>query len=125
MAFDTLPVVEYPDPILRQVCEECDIKDKSLKKLAKQIAKTMYKNNGCGIAEEDCKHIFDKFYQSDCSRKDEGSGLGLAISKEFVEAHGGTIEATSELGRGSVFTLTFAPAPELNGQNAVDIPSLS
>ena len=50
MAFDTLPVVEYPDPILRQVCEECDIKDKSLKKLAKQMAKTMYKNNGCGIA---------------------------------------------------------------------------
>ena len=41
MAFDTLPVVEYPDPILRQVCEECDIKDKSLKKLAKQMAKTM------------------------------------------------------------------------------------
>ena len=37
MAFDTLPVVEYPDPILRQVCEECDIKDKSLKKLAKRV----------------------------------------------------------------------------------------
>ena len=29
MAFDTLPVVEYPDPILRQVCEECDIKDRA------------------------------------------------------------------------------------------------
>ena len=105
MAFDTLPVVEYPDPILRQVCEECDIKDKSLKKLAKQMAKTMYKNNGCGIAEEDCKHIFDKFYQSDSSRKDEGSGLGLALVKQLIDLYGGSISVKSVLGKGTCFTV--------------------
>ena len=43
-------IVVAPDPTLRQVCEPCEVGDKSLKRLAKQMAKAMYKNNGCGLA---------------------------------------------------------------------------
>lgn len=43
-------VVLSPDPLLRQVCEPCEPGQKELKKLAKQMAKTMYKNHGCGLA---------------------------------------------------------------------------
>ena len=45
-----LKIVTSPDPILSQVCEPCEVGDKSLKRLAKQMAHAMYKNNGCGIA---------------------------------------------------------------------------
>ena len=43
-------IVLAPDPLLRQVCEPCTVGDKSLKRLAKQMAKTMYKYDGCGLA---------------------------------------------------------------------------
>ena len=43
-------IVIAPDPLLRQVCEPCTPGDHSLKKLAKQMARAMYNNNGCGIA---------------------------------------------------------------------------
>ena len=43
-------IVEAPDPVLNTVCEPCDLSDKSLKRLSKQMAHAMYKNYGCGIA---------------------------------------------------------------------------
>lgn len=46
----SMQIVISPDPILRQVAEECDGNDRSLKKLSKQMARAMYKNNGCGLA---------------------------------------------------------------------------
>ena len=45
-----LSIVQSPDPLLNMVCEPCDFKDKSLKRLAKQMAHVMYKNGGCGLA---------------------------------------------------------------------------
>lgn len=45
-----LKIVQSPDPRLREVCEPCEPGDKGLLKLAKQMAKMMYENNGCGIA---------------------------------------------------------------------------
>lgn len=45
-----LPIVISPDPLLATVCEPCDLSDKSLKRLAKQMQHAMYKNYGCGIA---------------------------------------------------------------------------
>ena len=43
-------IVEAPDPVLNTVCEPCEVGDKSLLRIAKQMAKLMYGNNGCGIA---------------------------------------------------------------------------
>ena len=64
-------------------------------------------DNGCGISEEDQKHIFNRFYQSDSSRKDEGSGLGLSLVKQISELCGGTVEVKSISGKGSRFTVTL------------------
>ncbi|MCL1797029.1 MAG: peptide deformylase [Eggerthellaceae bacterium] len=45
-----MDIILSPDPLLRQVCEPCDLNDKSLKRLAKKMAQAMYKNNGVGLA---------------------------------------------------------------------------
>jgi len=66
-------------------------------------------DTGIGIAPEDCSAVFEEFrqvgLQSDA--KAEGTGLGLALARKFVELHGGKIEVTSELGKGSNFTFTL------------------
>jgi len=66
-------------------------------------------DSGPGIQPEHLPHLFDRFYRADQSRsrEHEGAGLGLAIVKTFVEAHGGSVEARSEIGRGSVFVVRF------------------
>jgi len=67
-------------------------------------------DNGCGIPEEDMPYIFDRFYRGDASRgtKKGGSGLGLSIVKSIMIAHGGSVEAESEVGKGTTVRL-FLP----------------
>ena len=61
-------------------------------------------DRGPGIDDFEQTLIFDKFYRGrDHRYKVQGTGMGLAIAKAIVEAHGGTIGVTSQLGRGSVF----------------------
>src|SRR5581483_11948466 len=64
-------------------------------------------DTGEGISPEDQPHIFERFFRGEPSRsRSRGSnGLGLAICKAIVEAHGGTIEMQTELGKGSAFTV--------------------
>ena len=64
-------------------------------------------DTGAGIAPAQLPHVFEKFYQADNQRSAsaKGSGLGLAIAKEIVELHHGTITCTSEVGKGTTFTL--------------------
>lgn len=64
------------------------------------------RDTGIGIAAEDVKEVFEPFKQVDTgkSREYEGTGLGLSICKKLIEAMGGSIEAESEPGSGSVFT---------------------
>ena len=71
-------------------------------KLVIQVA-----DNGFGISSQDQLHIFDKFYRSEqmVGRGLPGIGLGLSYVKLMVEAHGGTVDVESILGKGSVFTL--------------------
>ena len=65
------------------------------------------KDNGCGIHPEDLHHIFKRFYRSRFSQDKQGIGLGLPLAKTIVEAHSGTIEVDSELGKGTTFTMNF------------------
>jgi signal transduction histidine kinase len=69
-------------------------------------------DTGVGIAPEHLPLIFDQFYQIDRSKRkgDKGSGLGLSIAKTIVEAHNGSIRVSSELGKGSVFTVILPKA---------------
>jgi signal transduction histidine kinase len=61
-------------------------------------------DTGRGIAPTALPHIFERFYQAE-NNQQKGSGLGLSIAQWVARAHGGQITVTSELGKGSTFTL--------------------
>jgi len=66
-------------------------------------------DRGVGIDAMEQSLIFDKFYRARAQRQmASGTGMGLAISRAIVEAHGGTLSVTSQVGQGSVFILTLA-----------------
>lgn len=66
-------------------------------------------DTGQGIAMEDLPHVFERFWRADRSRdrNSGGTGIGLAICRRLVELQGGTIEAESELDRGSTFRFSL------------------
>lgn len=66
-------------------------------------------DKGIGIPAEDLDRIFERFYRVDKSHSKEvgGTGLGLSIVKHAAEIHNAEIQVRSELGKGSVFTVTF------------------
>ncbi len=65
-------------------------------------------DTGEGIPPDDLPYIFDRFWRGDRSRSradGASTGLGLAIARQLVEAHGGQIEAQSQLGEGTAFVI--------------------
>ena len=71
------------------------------------IVQITVQDSGSGIHPEDLPHIFKRFYRSRFSKDTQGVGLGLPLAKAIIEAHSGTIEVDSTLGRGTVFTINL------------------
>jgi signal transduction histidine kinase len=68
-------------------------------------------DSGIGIPREDLSRIFDPFYRGTNSRRETGFGLGLTTVKSIIESHGWFITVSSELGRGSTFTIRMPVTP--------------
>jgi signal transduction histidine kinase len=90
------------------------------------------RDTGMGISPENLQHLFTRFFQADTSsqRKFQGMGIGLALVKELAEVQGGSVGATSELGKGTVMTvkLPYKPAeakpvePETSAEGQAPAP---
>jgi two-component system phosphate regulon sensor histidine kinase PhoR len=65
------------------------------------------RDSGEGIDPDDLPRVFERFYKADRARRGGGTGLGLAIVKHSIEAHGGSVSAKSEPGRGSRFSFSI------------------
>ena len=95
-----------------QVSVSCEQRSESAHKVTVHVVDT-----GIGMKPEACERVFEPFIQADGSttRVYGGTGLGLPIARKLARAMGGDIKVCSELGRGTVFTLTFlAEAPVAN-----------
>lgn len=78
-----------------------------------RLVRVSVQDTGSGISPEDLPRVFERLYRADASRSTSGSGLGLSICKSIVEAHGGEIQLSSALGRGTTVTFTLPQgAPE-------------
>ncbi|MDE7191550.1 MAG: HAMP domain-containing histidine kinase [Clostridia bacterium] len=81
-----------------------------IKVSAKQVdgkAVVSVSDSGVGMTPETGNRIFEKFYQGDTSHTQEGNGLGLALVKKVIDKLGGSISVSSQLGKGSTFTVTI------------------
>ena len=67
-------------------------------------------DTGVGIPADELPHIFDRFWRGQAAAGTSGSGIGLAIAAELARAHGGTLTAASEPGKGTTLTLTLPRA---------------
>ena len=81
----------------------------SLNRINKEII-LQIKDDGVGIAKEEQKYIWDRFFQINNSRnkdKNRGSGLGLSMVNKIAQLHSATIEVESEVGKGACFIVRF------------------
>ena len=85
------------------------------------------RDTGAGIPPEQLPRIFQKFYQADNQAKAsaKGTGLGLAIAKEIVEAHGGSISATSIAGQGATFRITMPVASDVRRSGQFPVQTIA
>jgi PAS domain S-box-containing protein len=83
------------------------------------------RDTGSGIPEEALPHLFDRFYQVKGirGRSNEGSGIGLSLVRELVKLHGGAIAVTSQVDRGTTFTITIPTGVAHLPPEQIDIPT--
>ena len=92
----------------------------SVEPLAERARLTV-SDHGIGIPTADLERIFQPFERAVSFRHYGGLGLGLYITRQVVEAHGGSIQVQSELGRGSTFVVEL-PLARPPGADATDAP---
>ena len=97
--------IKYSDPASEVVIRA----ELQVGKDGQEMAIITVKDYGVGVAKEHLSRLFERFYRSDKarSRKLGGTGLGLAIVKHIVQAHEGSVDVSSEAGKGSVFTIVL------------------
>lgn len=78
---------------------------------ARNFAVIQISDTGCGIKPENLPKIFDAYYSS----RPQGSGLGLPTAKKIIQAHNGSIEVNSEIGKGTSFTIKLPLSSEYKG----------
>jgi signal transduction histidine kinase len=85
--------------------------------LEDETAIVRVRDTGVGLAFEAISNLFDRFYRVDESRSRAagGNGLGLAICKSIIDAHGGKLIVTSEVGKGSTFEIRLPQEPIVFG----------
>lgn len=64
-----------------------------------------FEDHGIGIAEEDLRHIFTPFYRGTNKTYADGNGIGLSLTQKIIQLHAGSITATSELSKGTLFKI--------------------
>jgi signal transduction histidine kinase len=74
---------------------------------ARDAAILRVRDTGPGIPPDELPRIFDRLFRGDTSRAERGLGLGLSLVKAVVEAHGGTVQVSSEMGRGTTFSVSL------------------
>ncbi len=89
--------------------------------IAGESLRISIRDEGMGMEPSDLKRIFDRFYRSKRAEESgiSGTGIGLSIVHEIVQRHEGSIQVESELGRGSVFTVTL-PLASLDSPYSLD-----
>lgn len=100
-------IAESLSNIIKNAIEHTDINGKikiTLEETPMSISITI-SDNGEGIEKYELKNIFKRFYKGKNSINPKSIGIGLSLSKKIIEAHGGSITAESELGKGTNFNI--------------------
>lgn len=102
-------IAESLSNIIKNAIEHTDINGKikiTLEETPMSISITI-SDNGEGIEKTELKNIFKRFYKGKNSINPKSIGIGLSLSKKIIEAHGGSITAESDLGKGTSFNIIF------------------
>jgi signal transduction histidine kinase/DNA-binding response OmpR family regulator len=81
-------------------------------------------DTGIGIGDQDMTRLFEPFQQVDsgADRRQQGTGLGLALTRRFARLHGGDVRLESQLGKGSVFTITLPLHAHRESAEGLSVP---